>query len=249
MGVINITPNSFSDGGELSSADKILTRLTQFGPIDAVDIGAESTAPMNQAISAEEEWERLKVILPVIRSLNITIGLDTYHVETISQMVRWWKDQGLTQQLIWNDVSGKFDDAVKDYLKEGDQFHYVFCHNLALTRESTIKHMDHVSENLDLPSYFAGKAQPRVIFDPCLGFSKSYEQNWWILENFHEVQKTVGHDRWLLGFSRKSFLRKKYDLTLERKEELDLIHVEEFKRLSKTWKGEVWLRTHRPELT
>lgn len=248
MGVMNVTPNSFSDGGELPSVDEFLKRLDSFGPIDAIDIGAESTAPMNEAIGFEEEWERLQVFLPLLRSLSCSISIDTYHPETIFKAVRWWRDNKLRVPLIWNDVSGKFDETVEDFLKEDSLFWYVFCHNLAPGRELTSKHMDYVSEGLNLREYFHPYCRKNVIFDPCLGFSKTYEQNWWILENFGEIQRDLDHDEWLIGFSRKSFLRKKSGLTLDEKEALDRYHIEEFNRLKDDWTGIVWLRTHRPEL-
>jgi dihydropteroate synthase len=248
MGVMNVTPDSFSDGGELATYAQFLARLKSFGNVDAIDLGAESTAPMNAPISADEEWHRIEPVLKWIRDLNLTVSFDTYHPATVHRLVKCWKDLRRPQPFIWNDVSGHFDHHVTDFLREGEQFHYVFCHNLAPRRSLTGAHMEYVREKLDLADHFWQKHHPRVIFDPCLGFSKTYEQNWWILEHFAEVQGTLGHDRWLVGFSRKSFLRRKYDLTLEQRDELDRVHVQEFKRLSHSWQGEVWIRTHRPEL-
>lgn len=245
---MNITPNSFSDGGDLSSPDKIIQRLKGFGDIDVLDIGAESTASMNGPITWEEEWERLQLILPILKDLSVPISLDTYHPETIHEMVRWWRDQNMQQELFWNDVSGKFDHWVWAFIKESKKFHYIFCHNLAPSRETTGQHMDYVLSELKLSQYFAGFEHPQVLFDPCLGFSKSYGQNWWILENFNQVQKEINHNRWVLGFSRKSFLRGKFGLSLENKEELDQVHVSELQRLIQRWQGEVWIRTHRPDL-
>lgn len=241
MGVINITPNSFSDGGELSSAEKVLSRLTQFGTVDAIDLGAESTAPMNASISWEEEWERIRTLVHLWKHLSCSLSFDTYHPETIFKII----DVGFSGTLLWNDISGKFDESVREYLKLGEKFHYVFCHNRAPTRALSGRHMDYQGE-INLEEYFSGKEHPRVIFDPCLGFSKTYEQNWQILESFGDLQKKFVHNRWLIGFSRKSFLRKKFNLDFG--EELDRVHVSELERLSKNWSGEVWVRTHRPEL-
>ena len=237
---MNITPNSFSDGGEIDSPQAFIRRLNSFGKIDALDVGAESTAPMNKAISWEEEWERFERVMPLLEDLDCALSVDTYHPETIFKFVKHWKDLKLESKLIWNDVSGKFDDAVREFLKTG--FDYVFCHNLAPSRELTGKHMDFVVPELDLVSYFSSHKHPQVIFDPCLGFSKSYEQNWDVLKNFGELEKI--HSRWLLGFSRKSFLRKKFQT--EDREELDVLHANEVKRMKFT--KEIWIRTHRPEL-
>ncbi|MES2525519.1 MAG: dihydropteroate synthase [Bdellovibrionota bacterium] len=233
---MNITPNSFSDGGEYD-----LSRLSESA--DAWDIGAESTAPMNAPITADEEWARLEKHLPELIKVPL-LSLDTYHPETIFRM------SSLRKNLIWNDVSGKFDTHVENFLSLDSSFQYVLCHNHAPTRELSGRHMDYVlGTTLDtLTDFFLKYKHPRVIFDPCLGFSKTYEENWKILENMAELQKRVRHPRWLIGFSRKSFLRKKFSLTLENREELDVKHVQVLSEVLADLHGEVWIRTHRPDL-
>lgn len=244
MGVINITPDSFSDGGEFFSPDAISQRLQFLNQFEAIDIGAESTAPKNAAISPRTEWERWQMVLPELKKLTTTISADTYHPETIFELVKFWQDHKLRSPLIWNDVSGKFDEAVHEYLKSGHD--YIFCHNLALTRELSGRHMDYVSEKLELENYFRPHLHPQVIFDPCLGFSKSYEQNWEIIGNFSELRKQIQHPRWLIGYSRKSFLRKKY--STDDREKLDQLHALELQKMLQSQSGETWIRTHRPEL-
>jgi dihydropteroate synthase len=258
MGVMNVTPNSFSDGGEIQSRTDFSKRLLKFGSIDAIDVGAESTAPMNHAISWEEEWQRLEPLLDDLLASSVDVSIDTYHPETIQKIATLWKEEKKSSSLIWNDVSGKFDSYVEKYLSMGHEFKYVLCHNLAPTRDLSGKHMDYVQElNTDdfrehLVQYFSKHKHPQVIFDPTLGFSKTYEQNWWILEHFGELQSQVNHSEWLLGFSRKSFLRKKLGIdkvTPEAKDLLDSYHVEVLTEIKKTAKGVLWIRTHRPELT
>ncbi len=257
MGVINVTPNSFSDGGELLTPASVEKRIHDFGLIDALDIGAESTAPMNSAIHPDEEWERIEPYITILKSLNIPISIDTYHPQTIGRIAGIWTTEKIKAPLIWNDVSGKFDDAVTSFLRLSDNFYYVFCHNLAPIRELTGKHMDYVSKSSgddylnELARYFRPYIHQRVIFDPTLGFSKSYEQNWEIINRFGELQKKTCHDSWLLGFSRKSFLRKKLGidkLTAENRNKLDLFHGEVLNKIKPTLSGNVWIRTHRPEL-
>lgn len=252
LGVMNFTPNSFSDGGELSSPEKILARITSFGPIEALDIGAESTAPMNESIRYEEEWSRLEPHLSLLRSLVIPLSFDTYHAENVFRLF-----DELKTPFIWNDVSGKFDQHVERFLRLHPENKYVFCHNLAPTRELSGKHMNYISGAEgeayleELANYFKPYVRPQVILDPCLGFSKTYEQNWYTLENFSELQKLVKHDEWLLGFSRKSFLRKKLGiekLTPETRSELDEFHTNVSLKILPTLCGTLWIRTHRPEL-
>lgn len=245
---MNVTPNSFSDGGHLTP-ENFLQKLKSFGSVDAIDIGAESTAPMNEPIAWEGEWERLVPYLPLLKDFRGVLSFDTYHPETMEEILKFYIDHKFTQKLIWNDVSGKFDHAVKDFLSISPDFSYVYCHNLAPKRELSGRHMDYVDPELTLESlkdYFAGHELPQVIFDPCLGFSKTYEQNWMILGRFGELQKMTAHNRWLLGFSRKSFLRKK--LGSQDNVELDRYHGEVLDSLKPNLQGEVWLRTHRPEL-
>jgi dihydropteroate synthase len=251
MGVMNITPNSFSDSH--TSLKDIQKTLKGFGRIEALDIGGESTAPINESISWLEEWKRWQMILPLLPQIKATISADTYHPETIFALVKHWKDHKMIQDLFWNDVSGKFDHHVRDYLKEGKRFQYVYCHNRAPKRELAGKHMEYVGKDEgrleeELADFFGPFADEKVIFDPCLGFSKNYDENWFILNHFEKFQTRSRHDRWLIGFSRKSFLRKKFNLTLEDKEELDKKHLEVLGEILKKARGEVWVRTHRPEL-
>jgi dihydropteroate synthase len=244
MGVLNVTPNSFSDGGKFFEPSQIESRLNFLDQFDVIDIGAESTAPMNTSLNHSMEWERWKLVLPYLKHLKAVISVDTYHPETIFEILKYFKDEKLSQKLIWNDVSGKFDDYVVEFLKSGHD--YIFAHNLSPQRELAGRHMDYVCPELHLEDYFIDKKHPQIIFDPCLGFSKTYEQNWWILENFAHLTKSIGHKRWLLGFSRKSFLRKKYD-SLDN-EKLDQIHKDELMKAISDYSGELWVRTHRPEL-
>ncbi len=258
MGVINVTPNSFSGLGEHLSPEEIFNRIHSFGAIDILDVGAESTAPMNQAITSHEELLRLVAIFPLLKSLTIPLSLDTYHYETMISFAQIWMDHGMSVPLIWNDVSGKWDQHVSDFLSLHPNFSYVYCHNLAPTRELSGKHMEvefspRTGEAYleELASYLKPHARERVILDPTLGFSKTYEQNWCVLENFGKLQKMVGHTDWLLGFSRKSFLRKRLGiekLTNENREVLDLYHGDLLEKIKPQLRGTVYIRTHRPEL-
>jgi len=258
MGVINVTPNSFSGLGELLSPEEILNRIRSFGPVDILDVGAESTAPMNQAITSHEELLRLVSVFPLLKNLTVPLSLDTYHSETIMSFAQIWLDHGMNTPLIWNDVSGKWDEHVSDFLSLNQNFSYVFCHNLAPTRELSGKHMEvefspRAGEEYleELASYFKPYVRKRVILDPTLGFSKTYEQNWYVLENFGKLQKMVGHSDWLLGYSRKSVLRKRFGiekLTNENREELDQYHGKILEKIKPQLRGTVYIRTHRPEL-
>ena len=258
MGVINITPNSFSDASDPLNPQIFADILKTFSKAPILDLGAESTAPMNSSISYEEELARFEPYLDQIFASDKIISIDTYHPETIFFFQNEWKKRSLKNPLVWNDVSGKWDESVERFLKASGPYSYVFAHNLATTREQSGRHMEFTQRELSgtelmnhLEQYFKPYCRENVVLDPCFGFSKTYEQNWFALEHLGELQKKLQHNRWLVGISRKSFLRQKYQLTskLEDREQLDQIHLEEIKRMSREWVGEIWLRTHRPELT
>lgn len=258
MGVINVTPNSFSGLGENLTPEEIFHRIRSFGPVDILDVGAESTAPMNQSITPQEELARLLAVFPYLKNVSIPLSLDTYHSETIMSFAQIWMNEGIKLPLIWNDVSGKWDDHVDQFLSLSQNFSYVFCHNLAPSRELSGKHMEVEFSPLsgdeyleELAAYFRPFAKERVILDPTLGFSKTHDQNWNVLENFGKLQKMVGHTQWLLGYSRKSFLRKRLGiekLNNENRELLDKYHGEILEMIKPQLMGTVFIRTHRPEL-
>lgn len=257
MGVINITPNSFS-GDSVSLTPQILaTKLLTLHETPILDFGAESTAPMNASISADEELARFSPYLDQILSCEKVVCIDTYHPETISFFQKEWEKRLKKNPLVWNDVSGKWDDEVERFLKVAGPYSYVFSHNLAPTRSESGSHMKFTQDQMSpeeffqsLLHYFRPYARSRVVLDPCFGFSKTYEQNWEVIERFGELQRLLAHERWLFGISRKSFLRQKYGLTnsVEDRDFLDQRHTDEVRRLSSGWSGEVWIRTHRPLL-
>jgi dihydropteroate synthase len=86
-----------------------VAKISNFGAVDAIDLGAESTAPMNDPITWKTEWERLRTYLPFVSNFTGTLSIDTYHPETIEEVLKFYLDNGLKQNLIWNDVSCKFD--------------------------------------------------------------------------------------------------------------------------------------------
>ncbi len=210
MGVINITPDSFSDGGEFNTSDRFLEQANHFinNHADILDIGAESSAPMNQAISCDEEILRFKeIVLPVISQIKeeVNLSIDTYKLETIKFLLNQEGFQRFynANKLIWNDVSGKIDDA-NDLLKNYPELSYVHCHNLVPKRSQTLEHMDNLCEDLDLETYFKSSQH---ILDPCFGFSKKREQNYEIWKMLPDLISKFHKNSWMIGISRKSFLR------------------------------------------
>tara|TARA_R110002072_G_scaffold64203_8_gene159926 strand:- start:12990 stop:13841 length:852 start_codon:yes stop_codon:yes gene_type:complete len=272
MGVANVTPNSFSDGSLYNNKDLLknhIQYLLQKGAT-IIDIGAESTAPFNEAISAEEEIERLKsVVIPVILELeeeliskSIRLSIDTYRYETIDFVI---KEISKEHTIIWNDISGCFDEDVFNYLDIYPHFYYVYGHNLVTNRKDSNDHMNYVSELdiLDQIEYWVqdfnkikGIDFTKIYLDPCFGFSKSYEQNILLLENMNNFFKM--HPKWMIGISKKSFLRKMVEKDLDSQKsfskeklllESETIHKSYLKEWSKAFAGEELIyRVHHPEI-
>lgn len=218
MGVINITPNSFSDGKKNFSPESILKNCIDMSRrgLHCFDFGAESTAPFNEKIDAEQELARFKENLyPVLKEvlgLKKTISIDTYKPEVFREVAREVYSIDSNTDLIWNDVSGTVDTDTKDVLKAFPKLKYVLSHNEAPTKAETSDHMKFQKEELDLESFFnEGLAElsfhKTILLDPCFGFSKSLDQNWELILGLPKLCSKFKND-WVLGLSKKSFLKK-----------------------------------------
>ena len=219
MGVINITPNSFSDGNKYKDQDHLDSLTSSFLNFENswLDLGAESTAPFNDPISDEQEWSRLSCFVEQnIETINKfkTISIDTYKVATIRRFLEVFYPV-IKSKIIWNDISGELSQVGK-VLKDYPSLKYVFSHNLAPTRELSSSHMDYVCENIiesclakfqEALSFFKNENidSDRIYLDPCFGFSKTKEQNYEIIREFSKLKSL--HNKWVIGVSRKSFLQ------------------------------------------
>ena len=220
MGVVNITPNSFSDGGKFNSPEGLKVRLDQLKDVPIIDLGAESTAPFNTPIGGNLEYRRFcSLQIPQRDWGDKLISIDTYRLQTF----RMLQDR-FVSPLIFNDVSGKLDTDLSELLQQFPHSPYIFCHNLAPSREETSHHMHYLYRGNErgfvehLVDYFqrAHKfwrfhhlSNP-LIFDPAFGFSKTYQQNWLLLQQMQTLLEQFPPKQcWLIGLSRKSFLRRK----------------------------------------
>lgn len=202
--------------------------------VPIVDIGAESTAPMEDPISAEEERSRFDdVFFPFLRENDgwqeLIFSIDTYrpctltYVEDIIQNIGHNDGRPQPRKVIWNDVSGVVDEDVFTILQERPYCHYIYCHNLTTERERTSFHMDQtlsctpeetwevLYKDFEATFELFDKRglSHRVIFDPAFGFSKTFEQNWDLMKNLPRLIGRLPHQiPWAIGISRKSFLKK-----------------------------------------
>lgn len=232
MGVLNITPNSFSDGGHFNNVERCQEVIESFvnDSVTIIDVGAESTAPFNKPISCEEEINRFKnFFFPAINLISnndlskLTFSIDTYRSKTFIYVYDRLKLINPDFKIIWNDVSGVIDNELFDTLKRCEDADYIFCHTLTEERDKSSNHMDrvidcHPSESaMQLSNYFRDalksfreyKVEKRILFDTCFGFSKTYEQNMALMNNLKLLIESFSSDvSWVIGISRKSFLKK-----------------------------------------
>ena len=210
MGVLNVTPDSFSDGGEHFSTDKAIARGLQMAGEGAqiIDVGGESTRPGAKPISAEEESNR---ILPVIEKLraqtDVFISVDTSKAAVASAAL----DAGAS---IVNDVTGGRGDVEMMPLigRRAAAFIIVHMQGTPQTMQIAPRYVDVISEVADFFRQQYTRAlecgiEPMVIaFDPGIGFGKTLEHNLELLGNLARLRLD---DRPLVvGVSRKSFLGK-----------------------------------------
>ena len=210
MGVLNITTNSFSDGGDFldfENAKKHLNQLIIDGA-DIIDIGAESTKPYSKPISSEEQLKRLVPILEYIKlkKIKTPISIDTRNAEVAQKCI----DFGVS---IINDVSGfDFDKKMADVIANKPQIKIILQHSQGTpeTMQDAPHYenlMDEIFINLKTKIDFAlskGIKKENIIIDPGIGFGKTKAHNMEILKRWQEL-KTFGCPI-LIGLSRKSLL-------------------------------------------
>lgn len=192
MGIVNVTPDSFSDGGDhftVSDAVACALRLERDGA-DIIDIGAQSTRPGHIPVSDSEEWERLEPVLTALQGkLNAAVSVDTYYPYVAEKAL----EKGID---IINDVSGivsvKMAEIVKKYGSG-----WILMHNGAGTPDDVRKFFEKsVSECETL-----GVDKAQLCLDMGIGFGKNYDENMMLLANVKKY-KPEGHPL-LLGTSRK----------------------------------------------
>ncbi len=211
MGILNITPDSFSDGGRYFNLKDAIFRAKELleEGADIIDIGGESTRPFSDPVSEEEELQR---VIPVIKAIkeefpSAIISVDTYKSKVAEEALKAGAD-------IVNDISAlRFDKNMLNVIKDYN------CPIIIMHMQGTPKTMqinpvyDNVIE--DIKKFFKNRIEflveqgiyfEKIIIDPGIGFGKTFEHNIEILKNlesFYELNRPV-----LIGYSRKSFIGK-----------------------------------------
>lgn len=211
MGILNVTPDSFSDGGSFFDPDKAYdhTLKMQEEGADIIDIGAESTRPGSDPIDMTEEWNRLCPVLKRLRKgLKIPISIDTYKSEIASRSLK----EGA--QVI-NDISGLTFDPHMANLVAKTGCPVILMHMKGTPRNMQVNpHYDNLME--EITTFFQQRIQfarsvgiRQLIIDPGIGFGKRLEDNFEIIRRLAELR--IYGLPILLGPSRKSFIGKVLD--------------------------------------
>ena len=218
MGILNVTPDSFSDGGKFNHLDQALTHVGEMirDGADVVDIGGESTRPGYTKISDEEEIARVvPVIEAVKREFDIPVSIDTYK----SGVARAAAEAGAD---LINDIWGlKYDEKMAGVIAE-KQLACCLMHNREnVEYRNFMEEMKQDLRGTVALAKAAGIAQDKIILDPGVGFAKSYENNLEAILRLTEV-KELGYPV-LLGTSRKSVIGLTLDLPAAEREEGTLV--------------------------
>lgn len=207
IGILNITPDSFSDGGHYFGIENAIQRAQELysAGADIIDIGAESTRPGAVTVPQEIEWERLCPVLTELKNRSLKISIDTRHPATA--------EKALTTDIhMINDVSGLENPFMREQLAHST-CNIVFMHHLTIPADKN-RVIPYDQNPVLLVHEWAKKkieqlqrcgiSKDRLIFDPGIGFGKRPEQSFEILKNM-KAFADLGV-RLLIGHSRKSFL-------------------------------------------
>jgi len=207
MGILNLTPDSFADGGRHNSFDAGVARGLEMiaEGVDIIDIGGESTRPGADRVSAEEEQARVMPVIAELSKHGVKISIDTMRADTAEKAVH-------AGAAIINDVSGGLSDPAMFATVKKLGVPYILMHWRGESKEMNSRAIytdvvnDVISEiNSQIDAALdAGINKSQIIIDPGLGFAKDAEHNWEILRNLKQFT-SMGYPV-LIGASRKRFL-------------------------------------------
>mgnify|MGYP001397152577 FL=1 len=218
MGVLNITPDSFYDGGKYDNIEKIMLRVKEMinQGVDIIDIGAESSRPGSKNISAKEEITRLLPVVSKIReSYNIPLSIDSTKSEVVSELVKY------NIQII-NDISAISDSRLLNTIK--NQNIYVCLMHMQNSPENMQENPIYDNVVSDILLYLQDRQEycinnginkDKIIIDPGFGFGKNLNHNYTLLNNLKQL--TSINKNVLVGISRKSMIGKLLNKNVEKR--------------------------------
>lgn len=202
MGILNITPDSFSDGGLWNDPQKAADHAREMieAGADIIDIGAQSTRPGHIEISAAEEIKRLSAVFDVLKNLGVPVSVDTYYPEAAEFALKNGAD-------IINDVSGVFNPLMAEMVKKYNAG-WIVMHTGGGTADIVPQYEEGIVENVK--AFFkkmlskckkSGIDESSICLDPGIGFGKTYEDNLELMYRMNELK--TGNNALLAGASRK----------------------------------------------
>jgi dihydropteroate synthase len=207
MGILNVTPDSFSDGGEYLDPAKAIARGLEMVDEGAtiIDVGGESTKPGAERVTLEEELTRVIPVVHALAKAGAKVSVDTMRAETAAMAVA-------AGASIINDVSGGLADPAMHATAAALKVQYICMHWRGQSKEmdSLAVYDDVVTDVINeltkqvASALLAGIEPTKLVVDPGLGFAKNAEQNWELLRNIDKF-KELGFPI-LVGGSRKRFL-------------------------------------------
>lgn len=203
MGILNVTPDSFSDGGRYNSIDTALYQTEKMlsEGMDIVDIGGESTRPGYTMISDEEEIQRVVPVIEAVKNrFDVPVSLDTYKYRVAEAGISAGAD-------LINDIWGlKYDSGEMAAVIAGSGLPCCLMHNRRDTDYNSFFSdvTDDMRKTLEIAEK-AGISREKIIADPGVGFAKSYENNLEIIDRLDQFRSETGLPV-LLGASRKSVI-------------------------------------------
>lgn len=208
MGILNVTPDSFADGGKHFSLQDALKRAEEMigEGVDIIDVGGESTKPGAERVTLEEEISRVIPVITELSKKDVAISVDTTRAEVAQQAIK-------IGVAYINDVSGGLADSkMYKVIADNPQVQYIIMHWRAHSKsmqelanyQDVVKEVKEELEARIESAIEAGVNPEQIIVDPGLGFSKLPEHNWELLKNLDRIA-LLGYPI-LVGASRKRFL-------------------------------------------
>ena len=214
MGILNVTPDSFSDGGKFNTIDMALKRVEKLikDGADIIDIGGESTRPNFEKVSEDDEIERVVPIIKAIKEkFDIPISIDTYKSKTAEAAIEAGAD-------MINDIWGFKKDPNMAKVAAKYNVPCVLMHNRKEAKYDNLMKdlMYDLEESINI-ALDAGVSRENIILDPGIGFAKTLEQNLIVMNNL-DIIKALELPL-LLGTSRKSMIGLTLDLPVDERVE------------------------------
>jgi len=234
MGILNVTPDSFSDGGKWNDEDRALRHVEEMleEGADIIDVGGESTRPGYTFVPEEEEIARVVPVIKAVKAaFDVPVSLDTYKSRVAHEGILAGAD-------LINDIWGlKYDGRMAEVIAESG-LPCCLMHNRQKAEYTSF--LPEVQKDLEESVRLAkgaGIAEEKLILDPGVGFAKSYEQNLEVINRLEEL-KTLGYPL-LLGCSRKSVIGLALDLPADERVEGTLVTT-----VMAVMKGCMFVRVH-----